>query len=91
MCADNFVAILRPRQVAHLTTGIDLVQTGATERVPEPDATIGGPTPTGQKAVLVWRPRNGLDRRGVVAKLKNGLLWIATVNDVQMIVVATRG
>ena len=87
---DNFVAVLRPGHVAHLTARVNLVEAHTTERIPKANAAIGRTAPTGQETVLVWRPSNGLDGGRVFGKLVHRIFGVAAINHVQVVVVATR-
>ena len=65
---DQFVDILRVREVAHLTTGVDPVERLAGQGVPEANATVGGAATGAHHSVLVRRPSDRLDRRLMLAE-----------------------
>mmetsp|Transcript_45852 Transcript_45852/g.139263 ORF Transcript_45852/g.139263 Transcript_45852/m.139263 type:complete len:444 (+) Transcript_45852:221-1552(+) len=69
---DELVAIAGPGEVAHLTSGVDAVEGGAAEGVPEADAPIGRTTPGSQESVLVGTPRDRLDGGGVLGEAVDG-------------------
>ena len=49
-----------PLQRAHLRVRVDRVQHGASVRVPELDATVGGTASRGEQVGLEWTPRKSL-------------------------------
>ena len=51
--AHNFIAILRPCQIANLAARVDAGQADTAQGIPEPDATVGSTTTAGKKAVLM--------------------------------------
>eukprot|EP00955_Chlamydomonas_euryale_P090117 364513-Chlamydomonas_euryale.AAC.14 len=59
---------INSKRPPHLASGVDAVERRAAGRVPEADAPVGGAAARRQQAVLMWRPRDRLDRRDVVGE-----------------------
>lgn len=59
----QFVGVFGPGQVADLGAGVDALEWLSRECVPEADAAVSRSSSGRQQAVLVRRPRDGLDRR----------------------------
>lgn len=79
--------VLRPRQIAHLRSGVDALHRLAGQRVPEADAAVGGAAAAGQQTVMVRRPGDRLDGGHVLGVRLNGTERVL-VPHVQPVVVA---
>ena len=86
--AHNLIAIFRPCQITNLTAGIDAVDTGPREAIPKSNASVGGSSSAGEKAVLMRRPRDRFDGGGVIGKGVNGLSVFFDVPDEKLVVVS---
>ena len=58
---DELIDVLRPAKVAHLAACVDAIKGTRRLRVPKADAAVGGAAARGEEAILVRRPRDGLD------------------------------
>ena len=90
MRADQFITVLAPRQIAHLTSSVDFLDHLPLSRIPEFDAAVGRPAARRQKGVLVRRPRDRFYGSGVLAKFpERG--FIQLVPDHEFVIVPPRG
>ena len=86
----QFVWVFWPRQIADLWPSVDALQGLTGQRVPEADALVSRAAPAGQQAVLMRRPRDGLDRSEVFRVRLDGSS-ACDVPHKQLVVVATAG
>jgi hypothetical protein len=64
--ANDFIHVFTPYQVAHLRTGIDALQRGVCDSIPEANTPICGATATSKQSMLMRTPGDGFHRRSVV-------------------------
>ena len=69
----ELVDIFREHQIADLAPGLDRLEVLQLDSVPELDSAILGASARGQKALLVRRPRDSLDRSLVLIELDERL------------------
>ena len=89
MGADEFVGVLGPSQIADLGSSVNALERLTGQGVPEADAAIGGAPAGSQETMLVRRPGDGLDCRGVLHKPEP---WRqgGIVPDEELVVVSSR-
>ena len=59
--ADQFRCMFAPGQVANLATCIHALHRLSCQSIPETDEAVSGTSAGSKEAVVVWRPRDGLD------------------------------
>lgn len=88
MRANKLVDILGVGQVADLAASVDPVKRLARQRVPEPYTSVGGASTAAHHAVLVRRPRDGLDGCLVLTEFGQRLARVLAIPNQQLVVVA---
>ena len=81
---------MHARARGHLAAGVDALQRLAGGGAPEADAAVGGAAAADQQAVLVRRPRDGLDG-GLVLREAQHRLRAVLVPHKELVVVAAAG
>ena len=87
VAGDDLLVLLVPQQRRDLRLGVNRVDAGTRDRVPEADVAISRATTSRKKVALPWAPRKSLDGCGVLGHRVN--LVAIEAPDVHEVVVGT--